>query len=321
MVIKQLPADDPFNCPSDRPSLTIEEGRFSEAQVEFADALRSFLIALRARGPLSPRTIGNHVEGLELFHRRFPGSMDSWNRDHVRLFLANDAWSAATQLIRWKALDAFFRFCVEDGILTESPMSAVARPRGGLARRPPILSEEDVELLLRVCCDWTWIGARDRAIITMFWTTPFRLSELAGLTVSDVDFGTYTVTTQHSKGGKPYPAVLFAQCAQALNRYLNRRPFKDAAALFVTQRGEPMGGHAIQQLLGRLEKKARDMGFTKHIYAHAWRHQYGMRTVRWGLGVDESAKAMGQRSGRAAEIYRQWNAEDEALAKIRKIAG
>lgn len=226
----------------------------------------------------------------------------------------------ATQLQRWKGLDSFFGFCIEEGILKSSPLEGIKRPKDSKARRPPKLTDDDIDLLLSVCTRWTWMGLRDQAIIMTLWTTPFRLSEIAGLRVEDVDFREFSLRTIQGKGGVAYGAVLFPNCAQALDRYLNKRPF-NAGALFLNQDGEPMTPHALQQMLRRLEKKSRVAGFQKHIYAHAFRHAFGMRTVQWGLALDEAARSMGQRSEAAAKIYRQWSLEEQALAKIRRIAG
>lgn len=290
--------------------------------MELPVALRSFLIALRAQN-LSPRTSALHAEAVTGFHRRFPVALEGITRDHLRMFLANARWAPATRLLRWKSLLAFFNFCVADGYLEMSPLDGVPRPRAGVARKPPKYDSEDIEALLTACPERlsdgrvNWLGLRDQAIILTLATTPARIAELAGLLVTDVDMRAEEMRFRHGKGDIDYRSVLFPQTARAVDRYLRARPF-DLAALWVTGHGEAMQVHTIQLMLRRLQKRT---GMGKKLYAHAWRHNFGMRTVEWGLAVDETAKAMGQRSTKAAEIYRQWAAEEQALAKIRRIAG
>ena len=79
-----------------------------------------------------------------------------------------------------------------------------------------------------------------------------------------------------------------------------------------------MTAHTVQLLLRRLKKR---IGMVKPLYAHAFRHGFAMKTLQWGLGLDECARAMGHRSTKATEIYRGWMAEESALDKIKKIAG
>lgn len=239
------------------------------------------------------------------------------------MFLANPRWSAATRLIRWKGLKAFFEFCVGDGLIEVSPLDGVARPKAGKGRRPPKYDAIDIEHLLSTCNErnadgsLNWLGLRDQAIILVLATTPARVAELAGLLISDINYDAQEIRFRHGKGSVEYRAILFPQTARAIDRYCRHRP-EEHAALWLSRSGNALDVHAVQQMLTRLKKKT---GMVKALYAHAWRHNFGMRTVEWGLAVDETAKAMGQRSTKAAEIYRQWVTEDAALAKIRKIAG
>lgn len=136
-----------------------------------------------------------------------------------------------------------------------------------------------------------------------------------------MDLKGHFLVTRSSKNGEPYGATIFPDTKAALTAYLAKRPYKDAERLWVTDEGEPMTHWALTLVLRRVEKKAKDAGFDKHIYFHAFRHNYGMNTVRWGLSTKETADAMGQRSTKAAEIYTQWVSAEEAQKKIRRVAG
>lgn len=293
--------------------------------MRFADMLASFVVYCHALGTLGRRTIENYCRDLELFQRRFPGDPRDWTRDHIRLFLGNARWSAATKLIRFKSLDAFFRFTVTEGLLPDSPMDGVDRPRGAkTARRPDVLAERDMDLLLMVWPEWTWMGLRNRAILWSFFTMPFRLSELAYLQVDDLSLREFAVRARRSKGNdEGYTATVFPKAAVAIDRYRRRLPeeWRVAPYLWVAQDGSSMTPHAIQQMLRRTEKRAHEAGFRKHFWPHAYRHNWGIKTVQWGLALDISARSMGQKTTAAAEIYRQWAVDQEAQIQIRRIAG
>lgn len=289
--------------------------------MEYNRASQSFRISLLAAGNISERTIRNYETDLELFARRFPGAIETWTKDHVLMFLANTKWSASTKLIRWKSLHAFFKFCVSEGFLIESPMAFVPKPKGAKkARRPDSLSQDDIHLLLLMCPEWTWMGLRDRAILLTLWTCPFRLAELQSLLLKDVDLRQFRLRARKSKGGEGYTATLFPDTAQAIDRYLRKRPF-DSEALWVSKDGTRMSAHGIQQLLRRIEKRAKEAGFPQHIWAHGFRHLWGTKAVQWGLAVDVTASRMGQKTTDAAELYRQWALEEEGEKQIRIIAG
>lgn len=197
------------------------------------------------------------------------------------------------------------------------------RPPPGPPRLAPKYDETDIELLLDAADERScngrakWLALRDQAIILVLGTTPARISELCGLLVTDIDYTAKEMRFRHTKGGREYRAIIFPQTARALDRYARARPH-DVAALWVSRDGGMLDIHAVQQMLRRLQKKT---GMTKPLYAHAFRHNFGMRTVEWGLAVDETQKTMGHRSMKASLLYRQQAAEASALDKIRKIAG
>jgi integrase len=290
----------------------------SEAQ-SITVLLGSFREMLQARSA-GAGTIRSHLEGVDLFARRIQVDVTEWNRHHVRTFLATPGWKTNTRRIRWKALNAFANFLVAEGFHTESFVDGVPCPPAGPARRPPMLTDEDFGLLLGACPAWTWLGLRNRAILWMLWTTPFRKSELAALRVDNLDFLQHGVHTDGSKNGDSYWCTLFPATADAIKAYLDKRPY-DHPSLWITDEGEPMSPGTLTLTLRRIEVRARASGFDKHVYPHAFRHHYGMNTVRWGLSTVETARSMGQRSEKAASVYTQWLAVDEAQTKIRRAAG
>jgi len=280
------------------------------------DAFRSYAIASRAEG-LSPRTIGAVAHTVDLFTQRTPTELEDITRDEVRLFLANPRWSQATRLIHWKSLKTLFDFAISEGMLKESPLTGVHRPqKAAMARRPPIYSEDDIESLLSACPEWRWCGLRDRAVLSVLLTTPARLSEVCRLRLEDIDWESNRLIL-HGKGGTTYACVLFPECARALDRYIRRRPF-DRPYMFISRDGKPLSAHTLQLMLHRIRDRS---GLDKPVYAHAFRHRFGMNTVRWGLATDEAMYAMGHRSDHATKLYRQWFASEQALEKISRIAG
>lgn len=291
--------------------------------MDFDQAVISFTIACRASGRISERTLANHLHDLSLFHRQFPHAIDTWTRDHIRLFLAKPTWSAATKLIRWKSLHAFFGFCLDEEILHRNPMTGVERPSGAKqARRPDRLTERDMDLLLFAWPEWTWMGLRNRAILWCFFTTPFRRGELAGIQIADVDLIHFTLRTRNRKGfDEGYMAQLHPKCAQALDRYRRKLPpeLAEKPHLWIAKNGAQMTGAGLYQMLDTTEQRAKEAGFSKHFNPHSYRHNWGIQTVEWGLAKDVAAKTMGHKSDHASEIYRQWALEEQAESQVRRI--
>jgi len=282
----------------------------------FASALRSFLLAQWERAPSTRR---GYEAAVTCFAATYPDlALDVARRTHVEHFFAiKSRWSQGTRLLRWKGLRAFFEWCAAERITPTDAMDGMPRPKAPPARQPPFYSPEDFEALANACRGHLWMGRRDLALLWTLWTTPARVGELCSMMVGDIDFEGEMITFRNTKGKGVYRAVLWAPTAQAIDRYLRARPV-DATFVWLSKDRVPLTPHAVRLILRRLAEQAR---LSKPIYPHALRHNFGMNTVRWGLGVDEAARIMGHRTTKATEIYRQWLLEDQALAKVRRIAG
>ncbi len=93
-----------------------------------------------------------------------------------------------------RTLRRFFRFLVGEGVIDQAPTVAQPKlPRVVL----PALTEAQVRTVLRAGDE------RDRAIVLTILDSGVRASELAALTVADVDMTTGTVTVRKAREARP----------------------------------------------------------------------------------------------------------------------
>jgi integrase/recombinase XerC len=110
-------------------------------------------------------------------------------RQHLEGF---QAWmvrtrSASTAVNKYKALQQFFKWlAVDEEEIDESPMRRLRQPRTS-TRLIPVISDEDTKKVLDTCKGKGFMPLRDEAIIRMLYNTGARLSEVAQLTLDDVD--------------------------------------------------------------------------------------------------------------------------------------
>lgn len=96
---------------------------------DLASLANSWRLALRAQNK-SPRTVDGYLGGVRLF-REFAGEMAmprvvaDIRREHLEAFIAAqlERWSASTAKTRYRSLQQFFRFLVEEGEFETSPMA------------------------------------------------------------------------------------------------------------------------------------------------------------------------------------------------------
>ncbi len=159
---------------------------------------RSFERHLRAENK-SPKTVTTYGESVAQLRVYLAGegivSAHEVRREQVEGFMAHllETRSAATASVRFRALQQFFRWLVDDEHIDADPMAKMRVPL--VPEQPvPILSEDDLRALLATCRSRTFEDRRDEAIIRLLADTGIRRSELLGMECGDVDLDVGVVT-------------------------------------------------------------------------------------------------------------------------------
>jgi hypothetical protein len=182
----------------------------------------------------------------------------------------SDTHEPGTVKVRYRGLHRFCGWLVEEGELSDNPMSTLSPPT--LKMKPvPVISDDELTALLKACTGKEFADRRDEALIRLRLDCGVRVSEACGLRVDDVDLdqGMAIVT---GKGNKVRPIYFGARTVRALDRYLRMRAqhrWAHLDALFLTQRGalSPDGARDRVTLRGQLA--GRD-----HVYPHRFRHTF-----------------------------------------------
>lgn len=162
------------------------------ASIALADLVTSWARHLRAAN-LSPRTIRRYTDGARAFiafatERGMPTDPAGVRREHVEAYIEHvlEHWKPSTALTRYRDLQQFFKWLVDEGEVQVSPMPRTRPPK--LDEKPvPVIRDTELKVLLDACAGQDFAARRDTAIIRLFMNTGARLSEVAGLTLDDVD--------------------------------------------------------------------------------------------------------------------------------------
>jgi site-specific recombinase XerD len=136
----------------------------------------SFQRHLRAAN-LSPKTIRTYSEATDALQRfliaaGMPTDAASIRREHVEAFIEHllERWKPATASARYRALQQFFKYLVDEGEITESPMARM-RPPKIPETPPPVLTDDDLHALLEACEGQAFDDRRDPAILRVLIDT------------------------------------------------------------------------------------------------------------------------------------------------------
>ena len=168
------------------------------------------------------------------------------------------------------------------------------------------LSDAESDALLSAPDLDTRLGRRDYALLLVAIRTGLRVSELTGLTVADVHFGTGAHLSCLGKGRKQRITPIDAQTRTVLQRWLRECDTAPASAVFAGPGGNPLTRDAIRRIVSRHVDTARTTCpsmVRTHISPHTLRHTCAMRLLHAGVDITIIALWLGHESRRTTEIY------------------
>src|SRR5262249_485907 len=174
-------------------------------------------------------------------------------RRDIEEFLAHqlEHHRPTTAAVRFRSLQQFYRWALAEELIDTTPMAGLSPP--SIPEQPvPVLAEADLARLLRCMSSREVDDRRDSAIVRLFLDTGMRLSEMAGLALTDIDLDS-DVALVLGKGRRPRACPFGDKTGQAIERYLRERSkhrLARSTQLWIGGRGG-MTDNGIGQMLRR----------------------------------------------------------------------
>jgi integrase/recombinase XerC len=199
-----------------------------------------------------------------------PAEPSEVRKTHIRAFMAElvGKTSAANAHTNYRSLRTFFVWLRdEEEDISTSPMEGVKPPI--VPEKPiPIVPDDELGALLKVCEGRDFISRRDTAIVRLFMDAGNRLAE-GIVMVDDLDLDADVIHVV-GKGRKSRTIPFGPKTGQAISRYLRVRAKHEHASrpeLWLGLRG-PLTADGIKQMI---ERRGKEAGISS-LFAHRFRH-------------------------------------------------
>ncbi|WP_319380011.1 site-specific tyrosine recombinase XerD [Thiomicrorhabdus sp.] len=271
--------------------------------------INDFLQFLTLNQGLSQNTVQAYRRDLKLLLEWMPehalDDLSGVQGEDLKGFMLEmqESRTASSNARLLSALKQFYQWALQYQSFTADPTALLKGPK--LTKSiPAVLSEQQVDDLLRAPDISTPLGLRDRAILELMYATGLRVSEVVALPLEQLNLSAGLVQVI-GKGNKERIVPLGEVAIEWLQRYMrNARPvlLKHAwgEALFISQQGRSM---TRQTLWHRVKKLARQADICGDLSPHGLRHAFATHLLNHGADLRSVQLLLGHSDLSTTQIY------------------
>ena len=200
-------------------------------------------------------------------------------------------------------LRGFYRFAVQEKVLTKDPVRLVELPKFGV-KLPDVLSFDEIKTLLDAPDTKTAKGLRNAAMLELLYAAGLRVSELIHVKMSDINIESGFVRV-FGKGSQERVVPIGSHAREKIQSYVARGRsilLKEALSpyLFVARAGKPMTRQGFWKLLKQYGNQA---GISKKITPHSLRHSFASHLLEGGADLRSVQMMLGHVDISTTQIY------------------
>ncbi|MGC9168605.1 MAG: site-specific tyrosine recombinase/integron integrase [Desulfurella sp.] len=211
------------------------------------------------------------------------------------LFLNKNKKSPSTIKRKLSALSVFYDFLKKSGIYNFD-LKGLVRPKSPKPLPKFLDIDETLSFLENVS------SLRDKAIISLLYSSALRVSELVNLNIEDINFSNNTILITR-KGNKQMSVPVSPKTLNILKKYLGNR---QKGSVFLNKFGKRLSQRSIENIVKKHAKKT----LLKDISPHTLRHSRATHLLNNGMDLRILQRFLGHSSILATQIYTHLSLQD-----------
>jgi integrase/recombinase XerD len=256
---------------------------------------------------LSSNTVSSYIYDINSFReyldKDYGLELTKTRKAQILTYLVNlqkQGKSSSTISRTISALKNFFEFLKKEKLIEDNPAISIHSPKQ-IKKTPAILSEDEINLLMKQPDTNSFKGSRDSAILELLYSSGIKVTELINIKIIDANLNSGIINIEGSKE-RIVPLSNYAKDAicNYLNNFRNIKCKEDNEFLFVNISGEPISRQGIWKILKFYEEK---MNLKKELSPQILRNSFAVHLLSHGADLGTVQELMGLSSFAAAQNY------------------
>ena len=274
--------------------------------------IQSFIDYLKFEKRYSVYTIRSYHDDLVQFFNFLEAQFVTFkireiSQSFIRSWLASlkdEDVTARTINRKISTLKSFFKYQLKNGVIENTPMFNITAPK--ISKRLPVfIKEKDLADLTKALKTHTedWDSLNTKMLITVFYSTGMRLSELINMKEKQVDFSRRQLKIL-GKGNKERIIPAGEKLLSTLRDYINekRKVFeKTEDVLLVSSKGKKLYPKYAYNLVRRILNE--EVKTLDKKSPHVLRHTFATHLMNNGANLDAVKELLGHASLASTQVY------------------
>ena len=281
--------------------------------MKIEDAIQDFATYVTTERRLSPGTTEYYIGEVEGFASYLAKEgvfdvekIEAYDIRQWQMNLMQDGMSPGTVKKKLAALRAWFKYLRRQKVFERDIMAKITPPK--MPKRLPIFfKEKEVEGIYADIYPDTFDGELEKLVLRMLYETGVRRSELASLTIGNVDLSGLGIKV-HGKRNKDRVIPIESELAHELEHYISLRKevvaddamLSSDAPLLVNGKGKAVSVDKIYTIVRRYMSSRT---CAERVSPHVFRHTFATHILNEGANIGVIKELLGHSSLSSTEIY------------------
>lgn len=276
------------------------------------EAITKFITVIKALG-YADNTVAGYARNLQRF-KRYLGERSIHDLKAVspqvileyQQTIGSESIAPETKAMRLRPIKRLFKHLVDTHRLLINPTDGVIVSVRKSRKIGPVLTIEEMKILLHQPDQALATGMRNRAIMEVLYSTAIRLTELMSLDIHDTDLKERVLYIRKGKGRKERVVPMGKTAVKHLGSYLQSiRPGlvktrSHETILFVNRFGGPLSKSSVHAFIRKYRFGA---GIEKPVSPHTFRRTCATHLLQQGADIRYIQKLLGHKRLGTTQAY------------------